>query len=87
MGTMGTCLSMAKRNAPSLKVFMRGELCGMVASGKMLTLTPRSMARPAFIKARAASVRLPRFTAMCMSLKKILNKGHFRSSYFPMKRK
>lgn len=40
MGTMGTCISMANRNAPFLKGPSSGEQAGMVASGKMARLIP-----------------------------------------------
>ena len=59
----------------------------MVPSGKMAILVPRSMAMAALRNALAASTLLPRFTAMFMSLKKMLKSGHFNSSYLPMNRK
>ena len=84
---MGTWFSTASLKAPFLKLFMRGAVTGMVPSGKIAMGIPLRMASEAFLNALAASVWLPRFTAMFMPLKKMLKSGHFNSSYLPMKRK
>ena len=55
----------------------------------MSTVSPGCTARPTgtALPPMAASMRLPLFTAIFMSFKKMLNSGQRNNSYFPMNRK